>query len=317
MMCDLLMADLYKEFRKKSFKVLVLLVMFVSIFSLVIINKNIDLRSGEVTSYSLFSEEEYKSVNKYGDYQHYVREYDSYVEDINIVKELNSRNVVSNLQFLLSYSHNFLFVLGIVIVFLSFHSFSYDFQKDTIKYVFMSRHGRRKIYFSKLLSIFILSFFLFSVMLITMILTSGILTGENIFAIKIWVNNNGYFKEVLYILDFLKNSFIYFAPYLFMIVFSMFLSIVLKGNNFGLVISLVIYFASLMFSQVLFNFGFMLIKYTFLPYIDFTYLTDKSLVLFNNLIYNLDFSYGYSIFILGIYSMLFVDLSLWFLKRDV
>ena len=102
-----------------------------------------------------------------------------------------------------------------------------------------------------------------------------------------------------------------------MIVFSMFLSIVFKGSNLGLVVSFLVYFASLMFSQILFNYGFMFVKYTFLPYIDFTYFSDKVLVSFNNLIYNLNFSYGASFVCLFIYSLIFIDLSLWFLKRDV
>lgn len=316
-MIDLIKADLYKEFKKKSFKVLVLLIIFVSVFSLVVINKNIDVNRKDVEVYPLFSEIEYTKVNKYGSYKQYLNDYTDYVKDINIINELNSRNNVSNIEFLLNYSHNFLFILGVLIIIIAFHSFSYDLQNNTINYVFMSRLGRKKIFFSKLMSVLLISFLFFIILIVTMLITSTILTGENIFTINIWVNNNGYFKKIMYVIEFLKNSLVYIVPYFFMIVFSMFLSIIFKGSNLGLVISLFIYFMSLMFSQILFNFGFTFIEYTFLPYVDFTYLVDSEIVSFNNLIYNLDFSYNNSIFILIIYSIFFMDLSLWFLKRDV
>lgn len=316
-MIDLIKADLYKEFRKRSFKIVLLLIIFVSILSLWVINKNINLESEQVVVYPLYENDEYKSVNKYGDYSQYVRDYDDYVEVVNIQNELISRNSVSKIQFLLSYSQSFLFVLGVIVVIFAFHSFSYDFSKDTIKYVFMSRQGRKRIFFSKLFSIMILSFILFLVLILVMIIVSMLLTGENLFAIKVWVNYSGSFKEVFYIFEFFRSCFVSIFSYVFMIVFSMFLSIVFKGSNLGLVVSFLVYFASLMFSQILFNYGFMFVKYTFLPYIDFTYFSDKVLVSFNNLIYNLNFSYGVSFVCLFIYSLIFIDLSLWFLKRDV
>lgn len=315
-MIDLIKADLYKEIRKKSFKFSILLVMFVSILSLVVINKNMNLKNEETVIYPLYSEEEYKSVNKYGDYQQYVKEYDNYVKVVDIENELKNRNNVSKLRNLLGYSHSFIFLLGVVVIVLSFHSFSYDYQKDTIKYVFMSRQGRKKIFFSKLISMCLLTLFLLLLLLFIMIITSGLLTGENIFTMRVWINNNS-FKEVSFLWQFIKNSFVYFVPLFFMIVFSMFFSILFKGSNFGLIISGIVYFAGLMFSQILFNYGIMFVKYSFLPYIDFTYLVDTSYVKFNNLIYNLDFSYCYSVVILLIYSLLFIIVSLKLLKRDV
>lgn len=316
-MINLIKADLYKEFRKKSLKILVGLVIFVSILSLYIINKNLNIENENYIIYPLYSEEAYKSVNKYGSYEQYVSKYDEYVEDINIKNEIKNKNNVNKLSLLLSYSHNFLFTLGVAIIVIAFHSFSYDFQKDTIKYVLMSKQGRKRIFFSKLISILLITFILLFLMILTLIVTSVFLTGDNIFLMKTWINNKGSLEEIIYILDFVKSSIVYFVPFFFMIVLCMFLSIVFKGSNLGLVISLIIYFSSLMVSQILFNFGFMFVKYTFFPYIDFTYLADEGLLAFNNLIYDLNFCYSNSIFFLIFYSLVFIYLSLLFLKRDV
>lgn len=316
-MISLLKADLYKELKKKSFKYLVMLIIFVSVLSLIVFNKNVNLEKKYNEIYPLFSEEEYYNVNKYGSYEHYKNNYESYKDVVNTENRIIEKNSLTNIKYILSYSQNFVFVLGVLIIFLSFHSFSYDYQKDSLKYVFQNKYGRSKVYFSKLLSLMLITLILFVILLITMLITSALLTHENIFLIKEFVLMNGKIKEISLFLLFLKASFCLLFPLFFVIVMSMFFSILFKGNSFGLVCMILIYFGSLVISQILFGFGFTFLEYTFLPYIDFTYLINKSDVAFNNLVYSINISNTNSYSVLGFYSLVFIFMSIKFLKRDV
>jgi len=314
---NLVRADLYKEVKKKSFLFSIMLIVFVSIFSLIIIAKNIDLKSELNSVYPLFSEEEYKDVNKYGSYLQYKNDYDKYLKVVNIENEVIQKNKLSNSHYLLSYTHNFVFMLGVLIIFISFHSFSYDFQKDSLRYVFMSRHSRRKILFSKVFSNFIISLLFLLILLVTIFITTSFITSENVFFKKVFVNINENIKEVYVVYNYFRISILYLIPFLFISIFSMFLSILFRGNSIGLVISGILYFISLVVSQICFKYGLDFVKYTFLPYIDFTFLSDKVNVSFNNLIYNMNFSYKVSIMFLLLYVFLFLILSSKLLKRDV
>lgn len=316
-MISLVKADLYKEVNKKSFKYLIALIIFVSIVSLIVINKNIDLEKKYNNIYPLFSEKEYYDVNKYGSYEHYINNYENYKDVINMENKKIEKNSMTNMKYILSYSQNFIFVFGILILFLSFHSFSYEYQKELLKYVFQNKHGRIKVYYSKILSLMLITIILFMIMIIMMLITTTLLTHENIFKIKDYIVINKRIKETYFILSFLKNSFMSLIPIFFVIVKSMFLSILFKGNNFGLVFSLLIYLGALILSQILFSFGFTFLEYTFLPYIDFTYLVNQSDVVFNNLIYGINICKANSYLFFCVYSIIFSFISIRLLKRDV
>lgn len=316
-MINLVRADLYKETRKRSFKYIVFLIILVSILPIMVIERNVNLDSELSDIYPLFSEEDYLSVNKYGNYKQYVDDYDSYEEVVNNENELISRNSLTKSEYVLSYSQNFIFLFGVIVIVLSYHSFSYDYQHSSIRYLFMSKNGRKKIFFSKVISNFILMFAFLLLMIVLMLVTTMILTHENVFSIKTFVMDESGFKSVLFVLEYFKNSLVYIVPLFFISVLSMTLSILFKGSSLALVISGILYFSSLVFSQILFNYGFNFVKYTFLPYIDFTYLSDRVSVTFNNLIYNINISYVSSSLCLSVYSVLFILLSLRLLKRDV
>ena len=183
-MISLIKADLYKEVKKKSFKTMLLLIVFVSILSLIVINKSIKLENNIMETYPLLSEEEYKDVNKHGSYQQYVLSYKKYCEFIENNNRIVEKNSNTNLKYILGFSNNFVFLLGIVVIFLAFHSFSYDFQKESLKYVFMSSNSRKKIFFSKFISITLLTIFLLVFLVLILLITSSLLTRENIFSLN-------------------------------------------------------------------------------------------------------------------------------------
>lgn len=316
-MIRLVIADLYKELRKKSFKFFVALIIFVSILSLVVIYKNDNFVKEIAQINPLFSESEYLNVNKYGDYQQYLSNYSDYEKVVNIQNNIILSEDENISRYLLGYSHTFLFILGIAIVYVAYNSFSYDYQTSSIKYLFISSDSRKKIYFSKIISVLTLCFILFLILIFSMLITAFLLTHDNILSMKSLVLVKNELKEVAFIFEFLKNAFLFFVPFIFMIVFSMFLCILFKGNNLGLILSFIFYVASLLLTQIFLNYGLSFVKYSFLPFIDFTYYSNPVNVIFNNIIYNLDFSTSKAIIMLCIYSILFVLISLKLIKRDV
>lgn len=302
-MISLIKADLYKIIKRKSFKFIVMLIVFVSVLSISIIKRNIDLNKEDYILFPMYSIEEYKSVNKYGSYKQYKNRYQEYEKVVKRENEKIKEEKITKSEYIVSYAHNFLFVLGVVIIYFSFNSFSYDYQRDTIRYLFMSNKGRKRIYLSKIISNIILIVLLELLLIIVMCITTSLLTSE-LLSIKL-------------LLSIFKIGIIYFIPLMFISIFTCFMSILFKGSSLGIIISYVVYFSSLVFSQILFNYGVMVVKYTFLPYIDYTYLSDSVNVVLNNIIYNLNFSYLYNSKILLIYSLLFVFISLKLIKRDV
>lgn len=316
-MISLIYAEIYKESRKIVFKVFILLIIFVSVLSLFIISNNLSLDSEQVVSYPQLSELEYKNVNKYGSYEQYLKDYSIYENVVNKEISKNDLNVNSKVSLLFSYYPTFLFVVGLIIIYFAYHIFSYDYQSKTIRYLFMSNKGRNKILFSKIFAVFLLSVFFSMILFFTFLITIGLITHENIFleGINIFVGDS--LKLIPLVLYYFVKSFIYIFLMSFIGIVTICLTIVFKGSTFALIMSNVIYFCSLLFSQLLFNYGYKFIEYTFLPYMDFTYFESPTSVAFNNLIFNIDLSLKNGIILMSLYSLVFIIISLFFIKKDV
>lgn len=316
-MGKLILAELYKESRKKSFKIFILLIIFVSVLSLVLINKNLKLESEQLDIYPQYSEEEYLDVNKYGSYSQYLKDYKNYKSymDKEIVKsEVFNKTKINALY---SYYPTFLFVIGLVSIFISFNILSYDYQSKSLRYIFQSHKGRNKILISKVTTVILLSIFYSFLLFLTFLFTLYFLTKENLLleTIPIYLGNS--LKYVPIVLYNLFKTFLYIIPITFISIFTVFLTIFLKGNTFALIISNIVYFCSLLVSQILITYGYTFISYSFLPYLDFTYFENSKSVILNNLIYNLDLCMEKGFIILIVYSTLFFIFSIKFIKRDV
>lgn len=316
-MIRLIKAEIYKESRKLSFKVFILLIMFVSIFSLVLLNKNINLESEQIISYPQYSLEEYKEVNKYGSYEHYLQDYSKY-EHI-IKKEVNkiSKNDVTKIKVLFKYYPTFLFVVGLIVIYISFHIFSYDFQSKSIRYLFMSDKGRVKILFSKIIAVIFISVFFAMILFSVYLIMIMVFTKKNIFLDETYIYVGKSLKLISTVFYYFLRTFVYIFLFSFASVITICLTISLRGSTFALIISNVIYFCSLLVSQLLFRYGYTFISYTFLPYMDFTYFENPATVALNNLIYNIDLSLVNAFSIMAVYGLLFVVISIRFIKRDV
>ena len=164
-MKNLIKADLFKEFHKRSFKyVICFLIFFMFIFYLLVSN---NLKGKQVNVYpQLMSENEYYSVNKYGSYKQYKEKYYNYQESMNIKNEINSSSSYNKSVEIINNSVVLFYLVGVIVIFISYHSLSYDYNKGLIRYVFMCNKERWKIFFSKVISLFIISLLLVSIIIV-------------------------------------------------------------------------------------------------------------------------------------------------------
>ena len=159
-MINLIKADLYKETRKNSFKIILLMLLLVSFVSIFVLSKTYKEKNDIIIKYDLYNKEEYKVVNKHGDYDKYKNDYKKYEYVVNNKDKLNVNNCkVINI---LEYKNSFLYFIGVIIIFLSFNSLSYDYNKGTLKYIALNKQGRIKLLLSKILSQIIVGFILIS-----------------------------------------------------------------------------------------------------------------------------------------------------------
>ncbi len=312
-MVNLIKADLYKETSKKSFKIFMLLILFVSILVLIILNSNIKLKDKDIEVYPLFSKSEYLDIYKYGNYKEYKKDYKEYlnvVSNIESIKDTKTKTIK-----LFENAINMFYFLGVIVIYIAFQNISYDYTSGVIKYVYLSSYSRKKIVCSKVLSNIIIAIFYTLLLTLTVIFTIKFITKETSLN---YIGFNGFsFYKGNVIIYFIFKSIIYLIPMFFMIILTIFLTTLFKGSNFALVLSEIIYFCSLLLSQILFSYGIKFIKYTFIPYIDFTYYEDILNVSINNMIFNLNFSLTKSICYLIIYFIVFLLLTCKLVKKDV
>lgn len=315
-MINLIKADLYKETRKNSFKIILLMLLLVSFVSIFVLSKTYKEKNDIIIKYDLYNKEEYKVVNKHGDYDKYKNNYKKYEYVVNNKDKLNVNNCkVINI---LEYKNSFLYFIGVIIIFLSFNSLSYDYNKGTLKYIALNKQGRIKLLLSKILSQIIIGFILISLFSFFYLIFGLIRFSVNLLDYYKYIYIFNGFIKLPYLLYYFISSIIFIVPYSFIIIFVYMLVIIFKGNTISLVVSNLIYLFSLVISQFLLIAGIDIVKYTFMPYLDFTYFNDLINLSVNNMIFNTNINLESSLIYLTMYSILFLLISLnIFNRRDI
>ncbi len=314
-MFNLIKADLYKETRKRSFIIVCALLIFVSILYVSLVHKNVSNINIINNVYPIMEKSEYLSVNKHGSYEHYYKEYSKYVNKININNKLNIYNKDLS-KTIIERCSPILYLIGVIIIFISFHNISYDYTNKTIRYIFQSKYGRSKIIISKVVSLSLISLFLFIIVFITLFITTSLLTRTNLFSLKNVIYFNNEFISIPYFIYYFRY-FMFFIPILFMISFSLFLGILFKGSNIGLVISNILYLFSITIYNIGISYNIKILDYTFIPYLDMSYYLDYNQYYLNNIIFNTHTNIFRGFIILIIYFTIINILSLIFIKRDI
>lgn len=295
-MINLIKAEFYKETHKKSFKISLLLAFIITIVFILISNNKVNNYSNYVNTLPLLTKEEYKIVNKYGDYSQYEMKYNKYIiETSNVITSNKHIN-------LLKCSYTLMFVLTLFIIFKSYYIISYDLQRKTIRYVYQSSYNRLYILLSKLLFMILLCIIYYLIITITTLLLSSLLTNSNILE---------------YILVYLKDTSLFLLPIIFIIILVFTITNIFDGNSISLIINTIVFLTSLTITNICLKNGINLINYTFLPYLDFSYFLDKVEVLYNNAFYNTNYNYYNAIIVFSIYSIIFIILNNKLLKKDL
>lgn len=311
-MKKLIQAEIYKETRKRSFKVILFVLPIICLISLLVLKNN----NFENTLEEKLSREKYKIIYKHGRYEKYDKLYDKYIKEVNKEAEINSLER-DNLTRNLSVNSTFIyFVISFFIIYIVFSSFSYDVNYGTNKYVFMSSQGRSKIFLSKIIALIIIALFIMVYMsLFSLVVSSLIGKSSFIYLSKYVYFNNKFIKMPLVIYHLLK-CFIYMIPLVFLIVLTSFVSILFNGNIFGCILLIMLNLMSTTILDFLLGKGITFVSYSFLPYLDFSYFSNSNYLLVNAL-FNVNLELYIGVIILFVYLIVFYFVSLMLYKRDI
>lgn len=311
-MKELIKADIYKETKKKSFKLIIFLIPIVVLFSLIIIKNNLQKETYE----NKLDEISYYEINKKGNYNKYSNSYEKYKEKENLINEINSTEKESKVRDLIVNSTPIYYIIGFFIIYIVFNNFSYDLNYKTLKYVFLSGNSKAKIYLSKIIGITIISISLLLYSSTLVLILSHLLTKSSPLLITKMIYINHSFIKVPLVIYSLLLSLKFLIPITFITFLTSLLSLLFKGNTFGLIISILIYIFSSSVLNICLIHNLSFIKYTFIPYMDYTYFSGIS-YLYVNAIYNTNITEKLGCIVLAIYSLIFARLSINLYKKDL
>lgn len=311
-MKELIKADIYKETKKKSFKLIIFLIPMVVLFSLIIIKNNLQKETYE----NKLDEISYYEINKKGNYNKYSNSYEKYKEKENLINEINSTEKESKARDLIVNATPIYYIIGFFIIYIVFNNFSYDLNYKTLKYVFLSGNSKAKIYLSKIIGITIISILLLLYSSTLVLILSHLLTKLSPLLITKMIYINNSFIKVPLVIYSLLLSLKFLIPIIFIMILTSLLSLLFKGNTFGLIISILIYIFSSSVLNICLIHNLSFIKYTFIPYIDYTYFSGIS-YLYVNAIYNTNITEKLGFIVLAIYSLIFARLSINLYKKDL
>lgn len=190
--------------------------------------------------------------------------------------------------------------IGIMICILCGGIVSNEFQSGTIRMYLTKPYKRWKILLSKLIFIFLLIIYYYFIVCFSY--TMFIIIYKS------------YFVELKYLCEI----FIHFIPVFFMGCLSFMFSTVFNNTTFSVGVSILLYLACPIISQVLFGLDYSIMEYTFLPYIDYSIFKDNDFMLVMKNELGADLNLKKSSIILLVYSVIFVILSFnVFIKKDI
>ena len=300
-MIRLIIVELIKEFKKISFKILLLMIL-ISCF---------------LTSYI-----SYKKVNnKYTQYpivetlnnDERTKEYNEYAININKI------NNISNIKLskIMDNGVTLLIFTSIIIIIISSSILGNEINKKSIKELLTKPYKRSKILTSKFLTIYIIIFLITLYIFITYILFSYIMTKTNIFTLKDYIIYKNDIKSIPFIIKYLFTFMINSIPMYFLSTFTVFLTTFIKNQKIIIPLNSVLFIMSPVIFNFFLNMKFKYIIYTFIPYLDFSIFKDIYSIYLLNVEYNLNFNMFIGTTVLLIYSLLFILISIkMFNKKD-
>jgi len=192
-------------------------------------------------------------------------------------------------------SFNMIPIIGIFVCLFFGGTVSGEVEKGTFRYYLTKPISRHKIYVSKVLTAFAYSY----------ISLLFILIFVAIFLKKI---------DLFYASKLLTYS----IPLYFLSSFVIFLSSKLKSTSLTICLSVLIFTFSLLITQIMLDMNLHLVKFTFLPYLDFTLFDNQTNLDIINESYNINLNLKSGVSINIIYTLLFfLAGNISFIKKDI
>lgn len=222
-------------------------------------------------------------------------------------KEKNTLNNVLSLSMFISFI-TFLFASKILVN---------EFDNGTIKNILTITKNRKKVYISKYLIIIFIFFLYMLVVYLSSIIFVSLMYKINIFTLKSYI----YDKEIIEILFIEKFTYKYIlcaVPTLFLTLFVYNISILLLNSYASYLIGICLITFGCTLSNILFSIKLKFIKYSFLPYLDYIVLSNKTELYYLNDTYNINLSIlkGNIIFIIYLVVISIITYCV-FKKRDI
>ena len=281
-MYKLILMELFKETKKKTFMISIILIILTSFLVVYFVNKSEYKENNFNIITEKLDKKEFEKQYPLSSYRNYELRYNEYIEIMKNNIKLESYGNLSKTKYIFEQTKNIQVFLIILIVVIASSTLSNEFSKGTIKTMVISPHKRWHIILSKLICLILIIIALNLILLCSMTIFTMIFTKTNVFLLREYVVINNVVESVNYFFHFVTKYFINILPHLFICILSMFISMVFNGmlsNTFGIILCL----SGNLFSQILFGINMKFVQYTFLPYLDFSIFNDKTLLIINNM----------------------------------
>ena len=312
-MFKLILFELKKLCCKMSFKIILISIILVTLFSCIIISKR-DYEDNLVY---------YDNVDVLIDKNNYskkdVNKLEKEIEENNKIYDyslMHEKDYFNKSKQTVKFSYTLLMFLLIVIVIMASQIVTNEFQDKTIKLLFTMPYKRWKILFSKFISMVLVTLFFSLVLSILMIIFTMIFIGAEGLFINDLVIINGKVCEVSFFVNYFKTYLIFLIPVLFVMLISFSLSTIYLNTALAVSISLALAVGGMtVFSFMVPFISFL--EYSFLPYLDFTIFNNKINILLFNIENNINLSVKKGVVILCFYATLFYLFAVRCFKKDV
>ncbi len=290
-MIRLIISELKRQFKKTSFKLLILIILISSFLTCYISYKKVD---NEYIKYSLIdtnglNKRELKLTNKYN-------EYVSNQNMVNNISNIKLNKIMNNGVTLLIFS-------SIIMIIISSSMLGNEINKKSIKELLTKPYRRSKILISKYLATYIITFLLTIFIFITYILFVYFLT------------KNNYIVRIQTIFKYLSIFIVNSIPIYFLSTLTIFLTTFIKNQKIIIPMNTILFIMSPAIFNFFLNIKFKYIIYTFIPYLDFSIFKDFYSIYLLNIEYNMNFSRILGIIVLLLYSLVFIIISIKIFNR--
>lgn len=300
-MINLIKFEIYKILKSKIFYINLIILITLS-FLIVLINYKSNNYNNE---YNYVSKEE-----RNGKFLNEIKNNNKIVEYIEINNITNNDKIKNTFDAFIT----FLMFSNFLISYYSSKILSQEFENGTIKNLLVKPYSRSKIFLSKLLIVIFISILYSLVIYFSSLLFTTFMYEINIFKLTSFTYTNE-IKEISFILKYTKYFYITFIQVLFLSVLSYNLSLIFMNSFFSYLLSICLSIFGPVISIILFNINFKLVKYTFLPYLDFKFLLSKLDLMYFNEIHKVNLNILNGIIIFIIYSTLLTYLAITIFKK--